>query len=710
MAQNTQTKKSIQSNIYTYGGEMGRLTSEFDWSQTPVGIPELWPQSLKTTVSMLLSSKFPMFLWWGPDKIQFYNDAYRPSLGNQGKHPLALGQKGIECWPEIWDTIHPLMEQVLTTGIATFSEDQLIPIWRNGKIEDVYWTFGYSPIWGDEDTVEGVLVVCNETTENVINVQKIKESKDQLHFAIEAAELGTWEYNPKTGRFITNDRLKDWFGIHGDLSLNFDMAMDVIAQKDRARVQETILSALKYTSGGNFDIVYSIIHPEQGHEKIVRAKGKAWFDETFTAYKFNGTVQDITPEVLSRQKLEESESKLRSLIYSAPAGIGLFRGKDLVIEMPNKTFIDIVGKGADIEGKPLREVMPELLTENQPYLKILEDVYTQGVMFKSYASLVKIFREGAMTSNYYNITYTPLLDADGNVYAILDIAIDVTEEILARHRLEESECRFRTMAEDSEILIALADETSNATYFSKAWVELTGRPMDALLQYGWLDLVHPEDRQQYLQIYLDAFEKKASFTGEFRIRNKHGAYRWLLAKGPARHHADGTFAGYISSCVDITDRKMSEKALIDKNAELVRINNDLDTFIYTASHDLKAPMSNIEGLLNTLKDELLIEIGDRPEITLVLQLMDKSIERFKTTILDLTEITKIQKSDDDDVYETNLTDLVDQIKLSIHSSIVTSGAEIKMDLTGFESLKFSRKNLRSLMYNLLSNAIKYASP
>lgn len=87
-----------------------------------------------------------MFLWWGVDLIQFYNDAYRQILGTNGKHPTALGQRGKDCWPEIWSIINPLINQVLSGGEATWSQDQLVPIYRNGKIEDVYWTFSYSPV------------------------------------------------------------------------------------------------------------------------------------------------------------------------------------------------------------------------------------------------------------------------------------------------------------------------------------------------------------------------------------------------------------------------------------------------------------------------------------------------------------------------------------------------------------------------------------
>ena len=169
---------------------MGERTRNFNWALTPLGTPDQWPLSLRTTVAMILTSRFPMFLWWGDDMIQFYNDAYRPSLGNDGKHPRALGSKAIDTWPEIWDIIYPLIHQVKTTGVATWNEDQLVPIYRNGKLEDVYWTFGYSPILGDSDSIEGVLVVCTETTQKVQHVQKLEESDRRFNNLIHNAPVG----------------------------------------------------------------------------------------------------------------------------------------------------------------------------------------------------------------------------------------------------------------------------------------------------------------------------------------------------------------------------------------------------------------------------------------------------------------------------------------------------------------------------------------
>jgi signal transduction histidine kinase len=147
-------------------GEMSALIRDFNWSATPLGPVDQWPHSLKTTVAMLLHSRHPMFLWWGPELIQIYNDAYLPSFGI-GKHPAALGQRGDECWPEIWHIIGSQIDDVMQRGVPSWHEDALVPIFRNGAIEDVYWTYGYSPVFKDDGSIGGTLVVCTETTARV---------------------------------------------------------------------------------------------------------------------------------------------------------------------------------------------------------------------------------------------------------------------------------------------------------------------------------------------------------------------------------------------------------------------------------------------------------------------------------------------------------------------------------------------------------------
>ena len=286
-------------------GEMSTLTRAKDWSKTAVGSPETWPQSLRTTLSIVLNSKFPMFLWWGPELICFYNDAYRPSLGQNGKHPSILGMRAEEAWPEIWTIIKPLIDQVLEGGEATWSEDQLIPIFRNGKIEDVYWTFSYSPVRDESGRVAGVLVTCSETTEKVLTLQQLEDSRNELAFAIEAIEIGTFDYNPFTKRFSANQRLKEWFGLPPHAEVELVHAINAIAEEDRERVMQAIQQALVFSSGGKYDIKYTIIHPVSNKKTVVHAKGISWFNEEKLAYRFNGTLQDITEQKQFENELEK---------------------------------------------------------------------------------------------------------------------------------------------------------------------------------------------------------------------------------------------------------------------------------------------------------------------------------------------------------------------------------------------------------------------
>jgi signal transduction histidine kinase len=177
---NEQASPAIAQAAQIFGsGEMADRIRALDWSKTPIGAIDQWPDTLLTTVNTILASRYPMFLWWGKELVQFYNDAYRPSL-RQDKHPSALGQRCEECWSEILDIIGPQIEAVMTRGEATWHEDQLVPIYRHGKLEDVYWTYGYSPVRDSTGEIRGTLVVCTETTDSVVARLNLNQERQRM--------------------------------------------------------------------------------------------------------------------------------------------------------------------------------------------------------------------------------------------------------------------------------------------------------------------------------------------------------------------------------------------------------------------------------------------------------------------------------------------------------------------------------------------------
>jgi hypothetical protein len=148
--------------LYFMAGEgvAATLMRATDWSRTPIGPAHSWPESLRTMVAVLLASRQPMLLWWGPSFVQFYNDAFIPSFG-QGKHPKAMGQSAFECWQEVWPIIEPQIDDVMQRGIPSWNQNNLVPIFRYGRMEDCYWTYGFSRLMIEGGAIGGTLVVCS---------------------------------------------------------------------------------------------------------------------------------------------------------------------------------------------------------------------------------------------------------------------------------------------------------------------------------------------------------------------------------------------------------------------------------------------------------------------------------------------------------------------------------------------------------------------
>lgn len=172
------------------GGEMGARMRVHDWSASALGDPEHWPQSLRTVVRLMLNTGHPMYVWWGDSLACLYNDAYATSIGPE-RHPGSLGRPAREVWDEIWDIIGPQIGQVMAGRGATWHVNALVPITRHGRREEVYWTYSYSPIDDDKATngIGGVLVVCTETTQQVLAARELATERDRLAQLFEQAPI-----------------------------------------------------------------------------------------------------------------------------------------------------------------------------------------------------------------------------------------------------------------------------------------------------------------------------------------------------------------------------------------------------------------------------------------------------------------------------------------------------------------------------------------
>src|SRR5665647_2171521 len=304
--------RSGSEDFLTGGGEMGVLMRAYDWAASPIGAPEVWPQSLRTAIRIVLNTNHPMFIWWGPELIQFYNDAYRQTMGPE-RHPSALGQHGRECWAEIWPIIGPQIEQVMSGGGATWHENQLVPVTRHGRLEEVYWTYGYSPI-DEGDRVGGVLVVCRDVTRDYLAAAELREREAELARVQQIGQIGGLEVDLRTG--FRNRRSPEYLLIHG---LPPDAANEThedwvrrIHPEDREATEKKFRDAIA-GDAGDYTVRYRIIRPSDGETRWISVKSTIERDEKGAAIRLVGAHTDVTEQVMAEQALRQSEERYRKL-------------------------------------------------------------------------------------------------------------------------------------------------------------------------------------------------------------------------------------------------------------------------------------------------------------------------------------------------------------------------------------------------------------
>ncbi len=440
------------------GGLTGALVRSLDWSQTGVGAMSTWSSSLKSTVGMLLHSRHPMFLWWGPELIQFYNDAYMPSFG-RGRHPGAMGQRGRECWQEIWPIIGPQIEDVMQRGLASWHEDALVPIYRNERIEEVYWTYGYSPVYDDDGSVGGTLVVCTETTARVVADRRSKLVRllgDRLAGCRELGEIpaamrevsreaerdipfvATYRQQAPSGRWqLTGSTLVD----------------DVEVSLLDAAARQHMAEAAGRPRGWPLPIaVPGSAWPEPATQAVIilpKTSGlgslvlgvspRLQLDVAYREF-FEQFVEqlDLAAARLEAFRVRAAvESERRNLLLQAPVATALLIGPRHVFELANPLYREIVG-GRDLDGRAYLDAFPEL--RGTPLASVLDRVYQTGESFVTHEYLIPLDRagHGGLEDCYYKFNLEPVRDADGAVYGMMAVAVDITEQVNARKVLEKS--------------------------------------------------------------------------------------------------------------------------------------------------------------------------------------------------------------------------------------------------------------------------------
>lgn len=267
--------------------------------------------------------------------------------------------------------------------------------------------------------------------------------------------------------------------------------------------------------------------------------------------------------------------------------------------------------------------------------------------------------------------------------------------------LQESAATFRFLTDAIPQIVWTARPNGDLDYYNENWYRYTGMNEEESLAFGWQKVVHFQDKQNVIDTWVHAVNTGEKFQTEFRMRNVvDGAYRWHLGRALPMKDVQGNITKWFGTATDIHDQK-------EKSEELKRVNEELDNFVYTASHDLKAPVTNLEGLMNLIESRTPESCAD--ELQPLHFMMNKQVEKLKLIIHDLADVGRIEKDAAEEFEKVELDKVIDDFMVTYQKKIAIKEANIAVALHP-NHLFFSQRHLRSIVYNLLDNAIKYSQP
>jgi PAS domain S-box-containing protein len=528
-----------------------------------------------------------MFLWWGPDHVQFYNDAYRPSFG-RGKHPGALGQTARECWTEIWDLIEARIHLVMCEGKATWYENQIVPILRNGWLEEVYWTWSDSPVRDSHGNIVGVFVTCSETTDRVLAERELSRSRERFQLALEAADLGTWFYNSYDETFTADANMQRIFGAPEPTG-DHDFWQQQLHPDDRRAAREEFAAAAAGLRPYNLE--YRVLHP--GGVRWIRSKGKVLAAEDGTKGMF-AVVEDITESKLAEIKLHASTRDLRE-----SQRIGRMGSWRLVLATGELTWSEEVYRL--MEHDPSLPVLnyakqPELIEadSNRRLQAAVENCIATG---QTYELDVKMYLPSNGKVVWLATRGEPVFNPDGEVVELRGTVRDITDRKLAEEALRDSEERLRlalsaardmgTFDWDIEADRCIADPRFCVIFGIDPELGRRG-----LLMIDALANIHPEDWPEVERRARHTLDTGEDFVMDYRVQAGHQMLRWVSARGNCLRNESGAPVRFTGVVLDITERKLAEQALLrtEKLAAVGRLASSI-------AHEINNPLESVTNLL-----------------------------------------------------------------------------------------------------------------
>jgi PAS domain S-box-containing protein len=462
---------------------MGEAIRAFDWTGTPLGPVELWPSPLRTAVGLMLGASQPVYVAYGPQLTSLYNDGYLPIVGN--KHPAGLGTPFSVIWAEIWETFKPIVEATMAGEAQHFVN---LPIALAGRpgLPVGYFTFSYTALRDDEGEAVGFYCAATETTQQVLDADRLKQSEERLDLALSAGHgVGTYDWDVQADRVVADVRFAKLYGVdpaRAAAGAPIAEFFQHIHPDDFPETKAKIDEALR--TGALFTAEYRLLQPD-GSAPWVLAEGRCQLSATGEPVRFSGVTFDITARRVAEDELRRLNADLERQVIERSQARGTFwqvtpdllgaLNADGYFETSNPAWQTLLGwSEAEVAAQSIWELLhPDDLERTRGGFALTQ-IGQPAIRFPN--------RYRCKDGSYRSISWVGVPE-DGLVYCS---GRDITEEVAAANERDR-------VFEISPDLIGVAGFDGYLKSINPAWAKTLGRTEADLLSRPFSEIVHPDD-------------------------------------------------------------------------------------------------------------------------------------------------------------------------------------------------------------------------
>ena len=398
---------------------------------------------------------------------------------------------------------------------------------------------------------------------------------------------------------------------------------------------------------------------------------------------------NVTDQVLSEQKLQENELRFKGLTEISDYSTAIYRGEDLVIEFANDQMLKSWGKSRSVIGQTLEKAIPEL--QGQPFIQILQDIFRTGEPYFAKEDKVDLVVDGELQTFYYSFSYRPIRDVNGEIYAILNVAVNVTELVNERLKAQNSVKEYRALAEAMPQIVWTTDKDNQIQYFNENMLKFLNVAKNDITNFDFSKIIHPDDFATLKRVWNKSALDKVFFELEFRFYDAvNDRYMWFLNRATPVLDDDGNIKQWIGTSTNIDEFKT--------------LAAQKDTFLGIASHELKTPLTSLKLYAQVL-ERMLRKTGDEKNAEFAKK-MDVQIIKLTSLIGDLLDVTKINAGK---IYLNEVSFDFEKLVLeTVEEQQMSTVFEIEIHSQKVGMVFADRDRVSQVITNFISNAIKYS--